>query len=139
MAALGADGDPPSPRLVRAAKGIGLGYAALAVIAVLPWDALDEPEIWPFIPFLLLWYVGPVLAAALLVKASRLLTGQRTFLGVEAVLVVFPILFVMPQLWPDSGRGALWLIVLPVYQYAFLALVWLLAMLMGWRARDGWR
>jgi hypothetical protein len=125
------------------AKWLGLAYAAgLAAFFLIGADAPDVVVLsLLFLPF----YLGSAAAAAMLVKASRTRLGAWVFLAVEAVVVAStPGAFVWAKvmadrdLWTAAGASMFMAFVVPVYQYAAVLVVFVLAFLLGWRARDSW-
>lgn len=128
----------PSQLLNRAA----LLLAAVFCVALLAADVrLGEPEDlwwWLLALIVLAWQSGPVLLAAILVRASRSRAGQFLFLSLAVAFCAVTADVVVAVLRSTRSTAAVALVFAPLYLYLALLLVVIVAGLLGWRARDSW-
>jgi hypothetical protein len=133
-----------TPRLpVRLAKWLGVAFAAGSALHPHLVGTLRGVEEWVGYALILCWQVGPVALAAMLVKAARTTAGAWLFVGFEACFVAAALWFYLNvsfniEIWGAIGAGFFLGFIGPLLQYGALAVIFLLALLFGWRARDGW-
>ena len=131
-----------SLRPTAAAKAIGIVYAfGLACLAIR--GAIDAPDALFVAPFFWAWQVGPALISAVLVKAARTRAGAWLLVIAEALIVVSTAWLLVDmqvnrEQWTAAGAAMLLALYGPFYQYVAVIVIFALASLLGWRAREEW-
>ena len=120
---------------VSMSKWLGLAYA-LVVASVLLWG-VDAPDVALLQLLVFPWIVGPAAFAALGSKLSGSHFAAWAFFGLEALIIGSTgwLWFDLIVVAPDAQNGIAMLL-FPAFQYAGVALFFLLAFLLGWRGRQ---
>lgn len=117
----------------RAGFWLALAFAAMLIVDMVITAGLDEVLL--AIPAIA-WVTAPAVVAAGFVGASSTRLGASAFLVTELVLIGWVVWAIIDYRYiHPSSTGALGLMLLPILQAAAILVVFLVAMLFGWRMR----
>ncbi|MEA3047007.1 MAG: hypothetical protein QOJ53_1339 [Sphingomonadales bacterium] len=122
--------------LARIAGWLLLGYA-LAIAGFCLWGVwrTGEAEGVLFSLVLIPWIAAPVAGAAAAAGASPTRIGAAAFLALEAALILFTIWLTVDVYRHGNSTSGIAFLFLPVGQWGAFGIVFLLALLFGWRMR----
>jgi len=123
---------PSLGELHRAAGWLVLAYV-LAVSGFCLW-AVDADS-FLFSILLIPWIAAPVLATAVAAGVSSTRLGAITYLTLEAGLILFSIWATVDLLLYGNSTSGVAILLLPIPEWMAFGLVFVLALLFGWRMR----
>jgi len=128
-------GRPNLEILWRAGGWLALASVAGLTVVLIMTSSFDAAAILAF-PFVVTWVAAPIVGAAAFVGASSTHTGAIAFLVAEVSLMVSTAWLIVRQLYlyPGPLSGVVF-IPWPVAQWVVLGVVFLAALLFGWRMR----
>ena len=125
------------PRLVATAKWASLAYAG-AMLLLWAWmGSVDDPGPLLFLAVCFVWQVAPLLAVALMTRASGTRRGQVACLLFGAFLIASTVAAYIYCLFiaPDPQLPIFLLLVWPLYQLGAFVLFLVAALVSGWSER----
>jgi hypothetical protein len=122
-----------------AARWIGLAYLLAVLVPLLVTSLGEEAGVLLMMPFVVLWMVSPVVATLAVSSASRTRLGAAIFLAVEVAIILSSVgLFVQVEFFSTSSTAPIAFIVWPFFQWCAWLAVFILALMLGWRAKESW-